>query len=73
LRPVQREAGGVGKRILWILISLFLHPIAVVLMLINLTGRPDLSTGQKVIWAIVGLVSGIGPTLYILVGGGALW
>ena len=28
---------------------------------------------QKAIWAIVGLVWGIGPILYILVGDGALW
>ena len=62
-----------GTRIIWILISLFLHPIAVILMLINLTGRRDLSTAQKIIWAVVGLVWGIGPTLYVLVGNGALW
>jgi hypothetical protein len=28
---------------------------------------------QKVIWAIVGLIWGIGPILYILVGDGVLW
>lgn len=61
------------KRIIWILISLFLHPVAVVLMLINLAGRRDLTTAQKVLWAVVGLVWGIGPMLYVLVGGGALW
>ena len=59
--------------ILQILIAVFLHPIAVVLMWINLAGRADLNSGQKVIWAIVGLVWGIGPVLYILVGDGALW
>ena len=62
-----------GKRILWILISVFLHPVAVVLMLINLYGPPDLNTSQKIIWTVVGLVWGLGPTLYVLVGGGALW
>ena len=61
------------KRVLWILISIFLHPVAVVLMWINLVGRRDLDTLQKVIWAIVGVVWGLGPTLYVLVGGGALW
>ena len=59
--------------ILQILIAVFLHPIAVVLMWINLAGRADLNSGQKVIWAIVGLGWGIGPVLYILVGDGALW
>ena len=61
------------KRVVWILISIFLHPVAVVLMWINLAGRRDLDTLQKVIWAIVGVVWGLGPTLYVLVGGGALW
>jgi hypothetical protein len=45
----------------------------VVLMWINLAGRTDLSSLQKVIWAIVGLIWGIGPILYILVGDGVLW
>ena len=61
------------KLIFEILIAVFLHPIAVVLMWINLAGRADLNSSQKVIWAIVGLVWGIGPVLYILVGDGALW
>jgi len=61
------------KRVLWILISIFLHPVAVVLMWINLAGRPDLNRSQKIVWAVVGIVWGLGPTLYVLVGGGALW
>jgi hypothetical protein len=28
---------------------------------------------EKVVWAIVGIIWGIGPILYILVGHGALW
>lgn len=55
------------------LVALILHPIAVVLMWINLAGRNDITSAQKIIWAIVGLVWGIGPILYILVGNGALW
>ncbi len=61
------------KLVLEILISAILHPIAVVLMWINLAGRTDLTSPQKVIWAIVGLIWGIGPILYILVGDGVLW
>ena len=61
------------KLIIEILISAILHPLAVVLMWINLAGRSDLDSHRKVIWAIVGLVWGIGPILYILVGDGALW
>lgn len=61
------------KLFLEIVLALILHPIAVVLMWVNLAGRTDLNATQKVIWAIVGLVWGIGPILYILVGEGVLW
>ena len=61
------------KLILQILVSAILHPIAVVLMWLNLAGRSDLNQTQKIIWAIVGVFWGIGPILYILVGDGSLW
>jgi hypothetical protein len=61
------------KLVLEVLISAILHPIAVILMWINLAGRSDLSGLQKAVWAIVGLIWGIGPILYILVGEGSLW
>jgi hypothetical protein len=61
------------KLLLEILLSIFLHPIAAVLMWINLFGRSDLNSAQKLIWGITGIVWGIGPLLYFLVGGGELW
>ncbi|HEY4439000.1 MAG TPA: hypothetical protein VGN14_01020 [Candidatus Elarobacter sp.] len=61
------------KLLLEILVSAILHPIAVILMWISLAGRTDLNGMQKTVWAIVGLLWGIGPILYILVGDGALW
>ena len=61
------------KLIFEILLAVILHPIAVVLMWLNLAGRSDLNGSQKVIWAVVGVFWGIGPILYILVGDGALW
>jgi hypothetical protein len=61
------------KLFLEILISLILHPIAMILMWINLVVREDMSTFKKIIWAIVGIVWGLGPILYILVAEGALW
>ena len=61
------------KLLLEILLSIILHPIAFVLALINVLGRRDLTGLQKVVWAVVCLVWGIGPILYILVGGGELW
>jgi hypothetical protein len=61
------------KLLLQILLAVILHPIAVVLMWLNIASRDDLTTVEKVIWAIVGIIWGIGPILYILVGRGALW
>jgi hypothetical protein len=61
------------KLLFEILLSIFLHPIAAVLMWINLFGRNDLNDAQKLIWAITGILWGIGPILYFLVGGGELW
>jgi hypothetical protein len=61
------------KLLLEILLSIILHPIAMILMWINLAGRTDMSGGKKVIWFIVSIVWGLGPILYILVADGSLW
>lgn len=61
------------KLLIEILLAIFLHPIAFVLCLINMLGRTDLTGLQKLVWAIVTFVWGIGPILYILVGGGEMW
>ena len=61
------------KLLLEILLAIFLHPIAFVLVLINLLGRRDLTAVQKLVWAVVSFVWGIGPILYVLVGGGEMW
>ena len=56
-----------------ILISILLHPIAMILMWINLLGREDLSTLQKTVWFVVSIIWGLGPILYVLVADGTLW
>jgi len=61
------------KLLLEILLSIFLHPIAFILALLNILGGDDLTGLQKVVWVVVCLVWGIGPILYVLVGGGRLW
>jgi hypothetical protein len=61
------------KLLLEIVISWLLHPLAVILTWINIAGRRDLKLSRKLIWAVVCSVWGLGPTLYILVGGGTLW
>lgn len=61
------------KLLIEILISAILHPLAFVLALINIAVRTDLSLVQKVLWGIISVVWGVGPILYILLGGGDLW
>ena len=61
------------KRLLEILVAIILHPIAWILMLLNILGRDDLDGTKKVIWALVGILWGLGPILYVFVGDGALW
>jgi hypothetical protein len=61
------------KLLLQILVSIILHPIALLLMILNLIGRSDIDDGKKIVWALVGILWGIGPILYITVGDGALW
>ena len=58
-------------KILVELLLCFLHPVAVVLMWINLASRSDLSTVGKLAWAIFGLIPLV-PFLYVLTGGD-LW
>ena len=50
------------------LLLCILHPLAVVLMWINLVSRTDLTTVGKLAWAIFGLIPLV-PFLYVLTGG----
>ena len=61
------------KFLLEVLLAVFLHPIAFVLCFLNILGRSDLSGLQKLVWILVTLLWGIGPILYVLVGGGRMW
>ncbi|MDQ6771474.1 MAG: PLDc N-terminal domain-containing protein [Candidatus Dormibacteraeota bacterium] len=61
------------KLIFEILLSIFLHPIAFILCVINIVGRSDLNGVQKVLWILVTFVWGLGPILYVLLGDGSLW
>ena len=55
------------KKLFEILVC-FLHPVAVILMWIDLaTDRPDLRKGGKLAWAIFGLIPLV-PFLYVITG-----
>ena len=58
------------KKLLELLVC-FLHPLAVVLMWVNLAARGDLSGGRKLVWGVFGLLPLV-PFLYVLAGGD-LW
>jgi uncharacterized membrane protein YhaH (DUF805 family) len=58
------------KKLLEILVC-FLHPLAVVLIWIDLATRRNISSGAKVAWAIFALIPLV-PFLYVLTGGD-LW
>ena len=58
------------KKLLELLVCL-IHPVAVILMWVNLAGRSDLTGLEKVVWGIFGLIPFV-PFLYVLVGGD-LW
>jgi hypothetical protein len=61
------------KLFLEIILAVILHPVAFLLMLLNVLGRNDLSGFRKAVWIVIGIIWGIGPILYILVGDGSLW
>lgn len=61
------------KLLIEIVLALVLHPVAVVLAWINLAGRDDLGGTKKLLWAVICLVWGIGPILYMLLADGGLW
>jgi hypothetical protein len=58
------------KKLLELVVCIF-HPLAVLLMWIDLAGRRDLSGVQKLIWGLFGLIPLV-PFLYVLTGGD-LW
>lgn len=53
------------------LLLCFLHPLAVVLIWIDLATRRDLPAGPKVAWAIFSIIPLV-PFVYVLTGGD-LW
>jgi hypothetical protein len=53
------------------LLLCFLHPLAVVLIWIDLLSRTDISSGAKIAWAILVLIPLV-PFIYVLTGGD-LW
>jgi uncharacterized membrane protein YhaH (DUF805 family) len=58
------------KKIIELLLC-FLHPIAVVLIWIDLATRRDIGTGAKVAWALFAIIPLV-PFIYVLTGGD-LW
>ena len=53
------------------LLLCFIHPLAVVLVWIDLLSRTDISRGAKLAWALFALIPLV-PVIYVLTGGD-LW
>jgi len=58
------------KKVLELLVCI-LHPIAVILIWVNLAGRRDIGGGAKLAWALFSLIPLV-PFLYVLASGD-LW
>ncbi len=58
------------KKLIEILVC-FIHPLAVVLIWIDLATRSNLSTGAKIAWAIFSIIPLV-PFIYVLTSGD-LW
>ena len=61
------------KFLVEVLLAIFLHPIAFVLAVVDIVNRKDMGGVAKVLWIIISFFWGIGPILYILLGGGKFW
>ena len=61
------------KFIVEVLLAIFLYPVAFVLAVIDIVNRKDMGGLAKFLWIIISFFWGIGPILYIVLGGGKLW
>lgn len=61
------------KLIVEVLLAIFLHPVAWVLCVINIVNRNDMGGVSKFLWIVITFFWGIGPILYIFLGGGKFW
>lgn len=62
------------KLVVEVILSVILHPVAIILAWINLASRTDMDGLKKILWALLIFFAwGIGPVLYILLADGALW
>ncbi|TMD25921.1 MAG: hypothetical protein E6I04_08835 [Chloroflexi bacterium] len=76
-KPAARHRETLGsaviKFIVEVLLAIFLHPVAFVLAVIDIVNRKDMGGLAKFLWIIISFFWGIGPILYIVLGGGKLW
>ncbi len=56
-----------------IVLSVLLHPVAFLLMIINVVKRDDLTLLKKVLWLAVGWIWALGPLAYVFLGDGQLF
>jgi hypothetical protein len=69
----MQEMGQEAKFTLQFLVALIVHPLALLLMWVNLAARSDMGPRMKMFWVMTGFIWLFGPLTYISVGGGQLW
>jgi hypothetical protein len=55
------------------ILSIVLHPVAMVLTWITIARRSDLGAVGKIVWGIISIIRGLGPIRYMVISGGGLW
>ena len=55
------------------ILSIVLHPVAMVLAWITIARRSDLGAVAKIVWGIISIIWGLSPILHMLISGGELW
>jgi hypothetical protein len=69
MQEMEQEA----KFTLQFLVAFIVHPLALLLMWVNLAARSDLGPRMKLFWVLMSFIWLLGPMAYISVGGGRLW
>jgi hypothetical protein len=54
------------------IVSIVLHPVAMVLAWITIARRSDLDAVAKIVWGTISIIWGLGPILYMAISGGGL-
>jgi hypothetical protein len=61
------------KFMLQFLMAFLVHPLAAILIWVNLAARSDIGPRLKAFWVFMSFIWLFGPLAYIAIGGGRFW